>query len=313
MKKPITVVFVGGKDRGYECIRMLYDRKETLLHIFCMPEDEHEKVKYLPKIVGFAKAKHIPITVTKSINNANAYATIKALQPDIILVMGWRTIIPKDILTIPKYGVAGAHESLLPAYRGFAPINWAVINGEKYTGVTLFYLDEGIDSGDIIAQRKIPIGPEETAWEIYQKATRVSLLLVGSYLTGLKQHTVKRKKQNEKRATYTVARVPGDGLIPWSWNTKRISNFIRALSFPFPGAFTYYRNRKIIIQKARPFRNPPRYIGGIPGRVAMIGKGYVNVITGDGLLSIRKIETPEGQVVDASVYITSIKGTLKDE
>lgn len=312
MKQDLRIVFVGGRDRGYETLKMLHSKKFTPLHIFCMPEDEHEKIKFHPKIAQFAKNNKLPITLTKSLRNQEAYSIINNIKPNLIIVMGWRTIIPKNILSIPKYGVIGAHESLLPKYRGFAPINWAVINGEKLTGVTLFYFEEGMDSGDIIAQHKILIGKLDTANDIYQKTKKASLQLLDYYLIDLEKGVVKRKKQNQIAATYTVARVPADGLINWNWSSDKIYNLIRGLSFPYPGAFTYYNNQKIVIQKALILKDPPVYIGRIPGRIAYIGDGFVNVITGDSVLSILEIETNDGKIVKANTILNSIKGTLKN-
>lgn len=312
MKRDLKIIFVGGRDRGYECIQLLHKRKENLAHIFCMPEDEHEKMKFSSKIVQFAKDKNIPITITKSIKNTEALNIIKDINPDLIIVMGWRTIIPKEIMLIPKYGAIGAHESLLPKYRGFAPVNWVVINGEKKTGVTLFHLDQGIDSGDIIDQKVIPIRQSDTAWDIYKKTAKISIELLENYLKNFPSINSKRKKQNHDDATYTVARTPEDGLISWHWDSERIYNLIRGLSSPYPGTFTFYKNQKIIIQKASLLPQPLNFVGRIPGRIASIGNGFVDVITGDSLLRVEEIETPEGKIVKANAILTSIKGTLRN-
>lgn len=312
MKKDLKIVFIGGRDRGFECIQMLTKQKYIISHIFCLQEDEHEKIKFFPTIVSYAQKNKIPLTLTKSVKNTKALQIVNKLNPDLIIAMGWRTLIPSELLSTPKYGAVGAHESLLPKYRGFAPVNWAVINGEKKTGVTLFQLANGVDSGDIIDQKIVPIGKNDTAWEIYQQTAKASLELVDTYLKNLQKGFIKTKKQNHKLATYTVARIPEDGLISWTWNTQRIYNLIRGLSYPYPGAFTYYNNKKIIIQKASLLPTPPVYVGRIPGRIAAIGEGYVHVVTGDSLLSLLEVETPEGEKVKANTIFTSIKGTLKN-
>lgn len=312
MRRKLKVVFVGGRDRGYECIKMLYKKGQSILHIFCMQEDDHERIKFYPEIVEFAKIKKIPLTLTKSIKRASAYSIIKKVNPDIIIVMGWRTMIPEKIRLIPQYGMVGAHESLLPQYRGFAPINWTVINGEKETGVTLFHLEKGVDSGDIIDQQIIKIGPRDTAWDIYKKTKELSVRMLENYLADFDNKNKRRKKQKHNNATYTVARTPDDGLISWDWSSKKIYNLIRGLSSPYPGAFTFYNHQKIIIQKASLLSNPPNFIGRIPGRIASIGNGYVDVITGDSTIRIEEIESSDGKRIKASSLIISIKGTLKE-
>ncbi|MEK7616888.1 MAG: methionyl-tRNA formyltransferase [Patescibacteria group bacterium] len=309
MQKDENIVFIGGRDRGLKCIKALIEKGEKLPYIFCLEEDDHEKEKYSKQIVALAKKHSIPVKVTKTIKSVTDINLLKNLKPLLIIVMGWRTIIPSEVLKIPKRGVVAVHESLLPKYRGFAPINWAIINGEKMSGVTLFYLDEGIDSGDIIAQRKIPIGSTDTGFTLYQKTKTASVEILIDYLEDIKRGSASRIKQNEKEATYTCFRTPDDGEIFWTRPAKDIYNLIRALSDPYPGAFTIYEGRKIIIQKASFTDSPRNFVGRIPGRVVAVGQGWVEVLTGDGSLKIEEIEV-EGKKLPASKIFSSIKGTL---
>lgn len=311
MQKSFGIVFIGGRDRGLECLQALIERDERILHIFCLKEDEHERVKYYLKIRSLAKDKNIPFTLTTTVKNAESVDKIRKLHPALIIVMGWRTIIPKEILDIPTKKTVAVHESLLPQYRGFAPINWAIINGETQTGVTLFFLDDGVDTGNIIDQIKIPIGKNETALETYQKTKKFSIDILLKNLDDLKTDKVNSKKQNDHLASYCCTRTPEDGMINWHWDSLKIYNTIRALSDPYPGAFSLYRNKKIIIQQARIPTKQKNYVGRIPGRIVKLNQDSIEVLTGNGMLEIVEIETANGIRINAGKYFKSIKESFE--
>lgn len=171
-------------------------------------------------------------------------------QPDLLLVLGWYYIIPREVRERAPLGCAGIHASLLPKYRGGAPIPWAIINGETTTGVTFFYMGDGIDDGDIITQKEFPIEGVDNCATLYEKATQASVQMLRQYLPQIANGTAPRIPQDHSQATYFPLRKPEDGLIDWSWDAKRIRNFIRAQTKPYPGAFTYIKNKKVIIWDA---------------------------------------------------------------
>ncbi|MBI4058781.1 methionyl-tRNA formyltransferase [Candidatus Microgenomates bacterium] len=304
------LVFIGGRDRGLECLQELLRKGINISYIFCMPEDPHEREKYCDDIKTLADQNHIPIKITKFVRSEEDKNLLKEVRPDLIVVMGWRTIIPREIYEIPKYKSVAVHESYLPKYRGFAPVNWVVINGEKSTGVSLFYLAEGMDSGDLVDQIKVPIGINDTAIDVYRKTKTASIKVLIRNLSKLLNGTPRRKKQNEKLATYTCARIPDDGRIDWNLPTLKIYNLIRALSDPYPGAFTTYEDKKIIIQKAELVKSPLNYAGRICGRIVAINDLGVDVLTKDSILRIKEIETVAGERLPARQILKSIKGTL---
>ncbi len=304
------IMFIGGRDRGLECITALINSGEKLAYIYCLKEDDHEIEKFSPEIESLAKHNKIPITVTKSVKSPEKIEQIREINPDLIVVMGWRTIIPNEVLEVPRFGTVAAHEALLPKYRGFAPINWAIINGERKTGVTLFYLDDGMDSGDIVGQKRILIDQNETAQQIYLKTTKASIELLMENLDALKKGSAPRTKQDNSKATYTCARTPEDGEISWKEASLRIHNLIRALANPYPGAYTTYNGSRLTVQKTEIVEKPWKYIGTIPGRIVSIGDGWVIAQTGDGVIKIHDIETEPGKLIKASDYLNSVKGTL---
>ena len=172
---------------------------------------------------------------------------MKRLKPDLIFCIGWPQVIGKEILGIPSCSCIGIHPTLLPERRGGAPINWCLIDGLSKSGVTLFYFDEGIDSGDIIAQQEFEITLEDTAKTVLDKVANISVELIKEYYPFLEKGDALRISQDNTRATYTRRRRPEDGVIDWRKTSLSIYNWIRALTLPFPGAFTFWNGRKIII------------------------------------------------------------------
>lgn len=309
MEKGKPIFFIGGRLRGYLLINYLVKNRENLTGAIIMKEDRHETEKYFDKIVKFLRKNQIPYLTANSVSKEKYKNFIKEKKPNITIVMGWRTILSEDIINLPKFGTVAVHESLLPKYRGFAPINWAIINGEKSTGVTLFYLDKKIDNGDIIDQETIKIEKNETAYDVYKKTSEGSLNLLKKNLKRIIKGHVKGRRQDEKFATYTCMRLPEDGQINWNNKAENIYNLIRGLSYPYPGAFTFLNGKKLIIWKAS-IPTKKTYVGKIPGRVTQIISGLgVEVLTGDSTIVIEDIEF-EGKKTNAAELVKSIRTTL---
>lgn len=301
-------IFVGGKEKGLLALKQLLKMKANIVYAYILKEDDHEPDKFSPQMVELCEKQKIPFSLTKSIKKE--YDNIKKLNPDLIIVYQWRSLIPKDILELPKRGCICVHEALLPKYRGFAPVNWAVINGETTTGVTLSYLNEGTDTGDIITQRKIKIGPNDTAYNIYKKAVKVSISLLKKYHQDILEGKAPRKKQDETNATYGCPRTPDDGKINWEGSSTSVYNLIRGLSYPYPGAYCFYNGDKVVIQKA----SLPRqkiWIGNIPGRIIeRLSNGFVEVLCGTGSILIEEIEI-DGEKIKPTEMWKSIRDREK--
>ena len=253
----MKIVFFVATELGYKCCRLIIENKlAEVCGIFTIPKEF--KISYSDKPVSninfadlhiFEKKFGIPVKDVsgKMIDHKKEIA---ALKPDLILVIGWYYMVPKQIRELAPLGCAGMHASLLPKYRGGAPLVWAMINGETKTGLSFFYLDEGTDTGDIIAQQEIEIKDDDHIKEVLLKVNDAALRILKTYIPMLANGSASRNKQNEDEATYFPQRKPEDGEIDWNRSPVEIYNFIRAQSKPYPGAFTKINGKKITIWNA---------------------------------------------------------------
>ncbi|HRY50722.1 MAG TPA: formyltransferase family protein [Candidatus Paceibacterota bacterium] len=203
---------------------------------------------------SICEREEIPLRIVDSCDGGHKLSDykdeIRALRPDVILTMGWYYMVPRSIRELARWGAWGIHASLLPAYAGGAPLVWAIIEGQEQTGVTLFRFDDGVDDGDIIAQRAFPIHKEDTIREVYRRATTASKSLLVRALKALPNVTF--CSQDKSKIKVYPQRKPQDGEIDLKWDADRMYNFIRAQSSPYPGAFIRTaEGRKLIIEKAR--------------------------------------------------------------
>ena len=175
---------------------------------------------------------------------------IAELAPDFILAIGWYHMIPGSILSLPPKGVAGIHASLLPKFRGNAPLVWAMIEGVKITGVSFFYFGEGVDEGDLIGQRSFAIEEDDDIADLLAKTERASVDVLLENYEAVADGSVNVTPQDHSQATTYPARKPADGEIDWSWPVDRIRNFIRAQTRPYPGAFTVIDGKKVTVWDA---------------------------------------------------------------
>ena len=234
------------------------------------------------------------------------------VDADLLLAVSWRYIVPPSVYSRPRLGAYLFHDSYLPELRGFAPTVWAMINGESSTGVTLLRMAEGVDEGDIVEQRRVPIGDDDTIAEVMERVTGTYVDLLRANFSALLRGSVAATPQDHSRATYGCRRLPSDARIDWRASSRTILNLIRASTFPYPGAFTTLDGKRLTIWSASP--PPPdqrRYAGRVPGRViGRIGNG-VGVLTGDGTVVVTEVQIEGGQRAPAGEILTSLSITLE--
>src|SRR5574344_1507723 len=219
-------------------------------------------------VAALAAQKGLPVFSPADINHPLIVAKIRALAPDIIFSFYYRSMVGKDILAIPRLGCLNLHGSLLPAYRGRVPINWALVNGEKKTGVTLHFMTEKPDAGDIVAQREIAISADDTARTLHEKAAAAAQVLLDAALPGIVAGRIPRKPQDSSKATYFHGRKPEDGVIDWARKPEEIRNLVRAVTLPYPGAFTFFASKKYFIWQVSAVKHAAA--GARPGTILSV-------------------------------------------
>ena len=292
MKK---TVFIGSVFSSKVALETLIDNNVAIDLVCSLDEEASKNVSDYFPIHNIAIKNNIPYIKFKKINSAEVINKIKEIKPDFIFVIGLSQIISKDILdTAAEYSI-GFHPTPLPKYRGRAAIPWQIILGVKNSKVTLFKLDQGMDSGDIICQYPYYINESDYAMDVYAKICDAMRNALIKCIPDIYNGSVKFKKQNNNEATYLLIRRPEDGRIDWKLSGKKIETLIRAASRPYPGAFSFYNGNKVIFWKARIEKNN-MYIG-IPGQIAWINnKNEIAIITKDSLLVVYEYEIQGSEI-----------------
>lgn len=290
--RPAIIVFAY-HDVGCACLGALIDRRENIVAVFTHEDNPNEEI-WFGSVADLARRHGIPVHTPPSVNTPDWKARIRAMAPDIIFSFYYRNMISEEILAIPSLGAFNMHGSLLPKYRGRVPINWAVLNGERETGVTLHYMVKRADAGDIVDREAVPIGHDDTALDVFRKATAAARTVLERRIDGIRAGTAPRVKQDESQATYFGGRKPEDGRIDWTVDAEKIYNLIRAVTHPYPGAFTETDGRKLFIWRARPVSGA----GGRPGEV--ISTDPLRVAAGSGALEIIRCQREGAPEEDAS-------------
>jgi methionyl-tRNA formyltransferase len=258
-------------------------------------------------VVSLAQKAGIPIFTDTS--QQQIRSLLLKFQPDCVVVSSYNQILPLNLIELSTF--INVHYSPLPHYRGRANVNWAIINDETSGAITIHKISPGLDEGNILFQQLITIGFDDTVATIYDKLNKIQEQHLGD--TVVKAfHGYEGIPQNNAEASYCCTRLPEDGEINWSISTRSIDCFIRALVSPFPGSYTYFQGKKLLVWRAKSVDNPPNYVGRIPGRVIGRSKteGFVDVLTGDGVLRIFEVQFEGEEKTAAANIIKSVKSTL---
>ena len=248
--KEVKILFMGTAEFGIPTLKVLNDNfnLDTIITNYDKPSGRGLKIKFSP-VKNFAISNNIKYLQPKNLKDQRFINKITSINPDIIVVVAFR-MIPKSIWKIPKYGTINLHASLLPNYRGSAPINWVIINNENFTGVTTFFIDDKIDTGDVLLQEKIKVDKKINAGELHDKLKVIGAIIVKKTIKEILNNTLIKKKQKQDGNYKTAYKLDKENIkIDWDQNSLEIHNKIRGLS-PFPGARTSLINYKGDIKKA---------------------------------------------------------------
>jgi methionyl-tRNA formyltransferase len=283
---------------------------DAALTVFSFREEAHEP-PFMDGIREAALARGGAFHETKNVGGERWREFWATTPVDLMLAVSWRYMIPETVYGRARLGAFVFHDSLLPAYRGFAPTVWAILNGEEHTGVTMFEIAEEVDSGDIVAQQRVPIGADDTIAGVMERVTQAYVGVLETTLPRLLDGTAPRSPQDQTQATYTCRRLPEDNAIDWTQPTQRVYNLIRAVTAPYSGAFTTLNGQPLRVWSARRLADFPPYVGRVPGRIVEVryGEGSI-ILTGDGALLLTQVQLEGGEVVRADDILNKTSLTL---
>lgn len=277
----MRVVFLGSQEIGARCLEVVLRHGHQVVGVGTDRPASHEN--WADDVTRVVEQHGLRLLRGRRFRTAKAIAELRTLSPDIVLVIGWRWLLPAEVLSLPPKGCLGIHGSLLPRLRGFAPVNWALLRDEPRTGPSLFYFDEGTDTGDLVGQRAFPITDEDDAGTVRRRLVEASVGLLEEHLPGLAAGTAPRVPQPTEGATFGPKRTPEDGNIDWELDARRVFNWVRGLTRPYPGAFTRLTGRRVHVWKVRPLEGP----GPGPGCVGNASSSAPPVVgTGAGRVQL---------------------------
>jgi len=290
------LVVLAYQEIGYVCLESLLTAGAAVDLVLTHSDESSEKV-WFRSVAGLAEAAGRRVLRPDDVNSADVVAMIREMNPDFIFSFYYRQVLSPEILALARRGAYNVHGSLLPRYRGRAPANWVLIHGETETGLTLHRMVAKVDAGPIVAQVVVPIDESDNIATLYAKMAPAAARLMAGVWPALAAGQAKETPQDERQASYFGRRRPDDGLIDWRKPAKTIFDLCRAVTHPFPGAFTYYQGRKLYIwsadyEKTAATIEPPGLVLGPPA-----SKG-LPVACGQGRLWIRTAQWEDGPECD---------------
>jgi methionyl-tRNA formyltransferase len=248
----MRVVFLGTPEFAVPSLNALVSSGHQVVGVFTQPDRPKGRGNQFAAspVKTAAKAAGLTIHQPERIRRPEIVELVQSLAPELMVVVGYGQIIPQTMIDLPKHGILNVHGSLLPKYRGAAPIQWAIANGETKTGVTIMQIDAGLDTGDMLLKASVPIGADETAPELSARLAPLGADLLIQVLEQIATQSIRREKQNEAEATYAPALKKEDGLINWSHPAREIYNRLRGFA-PWPGAYTRFRGQQLLVLRAR--------------------------------------------------------------
>ncbi len=318
----MRIVWIGCHEEGIPAFQEVLSRERSIDAFLTLNETAFQKKSAgSRKYLKLCKEHQISYYEVDTIKGDKAYEIIKSKAPDLLVVLGWSEILPQRLLEIPTIGTIGTHAALLPHNRGSAPINWALIHGEEITGNTMMWLSTEVDAGNIIDQMEFPITIYDTCRTLYQKVAETNREMLLRLLENLeKGEKPASQVQILNEEQILPRRRPKDGLINWRQSGLNIYNFIRALTKPYPGAFTYLRGKRWILWEAVLLPVDSAKNGLEPGEIVpkvygmdTRGSGFL-VGTLDQMLLITEVEDEEGNIFrGADLNSLDLRGVLVNE
>ncbi len=302
MNQPkLNVVFMGTPDFAVPSLMALHESRYQVQLVVTQPDRPKGRGR---KVIASAIKQqalelNLPVWQPKRVLKEDAAAAMEGVRPDFLVVVAFGQILNKSLLEWPRYGAVNVHGSLLPKYRGAAPIQWAMINGEKEVGVTTMLMDQGVDTGDMLLQAKTPIRADDTAQSLHDRLADIGANLLIQTLDELSTESLKPIPQDKALATFAPMLSKKEGEIDWRQSAETIVHRIQAMT-PWPGAFTFYEEQRLNIYAAKAVSQST---DSLPGTVIPAFDGELKVATGSGILVIKMLQRSSGKRLKTADFL----------
>jgi methionyl-tRNA formyltransferase len=299
----MKIIFMGTPEFAVPSLKALIESDHDVVAVVAQPDKPKGRGRKLapPPTKAFAEQHNIPVLQPEKVRTQEFLSQLQNLSPDLICVTAYGKILPKNILELPRCGCVNVHASLLPKYRGAAPINWAIVRGETQSGITTMLMDEGMDTGDILLKKEIQIQDEDDAGTLSEKLSQLGAELLLETISQLQEGKLDPAKQDESLATYAPMLKKSDGEIKWDKPASELWNLIRGMN-PWPGTFTTLGNKSLKIFKAKLVDGE-----GSPSEVLESDPGVLRVSTGEGALEISELQLEGGKRLDTKSFLAGRK------
>jgi methionyl-tRNA formyltransferase len=301
----MRIIFMGTPEFACPTLKALIERGEQVVAVVTQPDRPKGRGQQTlaPPVKLLALEHGIPVLQPVKVRHPDAIEEIRALKPDLIVVVAFGQILPKALLEIPTRGCINVHASLLPRYRGAAPLNWCIINGETETGVTTMMMDVGLDTGDMLLKRTTPIDPDEDTSSLHNRLSGIGAELLAETLDLAAQGLLVPEKQDDTLTCYAPMLKKEDGLIDWGKDAPGIKNLVRGMT-PWPGAFTYLEDKLIKVYRVQSASG-----SGSPGEVLAAGRDGIEVACGEGSVLIHELQLEGKKRLPAAEFLAGCKLT----
>ncbi len=299
----MRIIFMGTPEFACPTLKTLIERGEQVVAVVTQPDRPKGRGQQtLPPPVKTLALKHgIPVMQPLKVRHPDAIEEIRALKPDLIVVVAFGQILPKALLEIPRSGCVNVHASLLPRYRGAAPLNWCIINGETETGVTTMMMDVGLDTGDMLLKAVTPIDPDEDTSSLHDRLSQLGAELLAETIERLAAGGVAPEKQDDALTCYAPMLKKEDGLIEWGKDAASIKNLVRGMT-PWPGAYSHIDEKLLKV-----FRVQVGSGAGRPGEIIAAGRDGIEVACGEGSVVIYELQLEGKKRLPAAEFLAGCK------
>ncbi|MGM0593166.1 MAG: methionyl-tRNA formyltransferase [Pseudomonadota bacterium] len=304
MSQPLNIVYAGTPEFAATALQALIDSPHHLIAVYTQPDrpaGRGRKLKASP-VKALAQAHNIAVHQPESLKDPQEQAKLAALKPDVMIVAAYGLLLPEAVLQIPPMGCLNIHASLLPRWRGAAPIQRAILAGDRETGITIMQMDAGLDTGDMLYKLTTPIEPSDTAQTLHDRLAELGARAIVDALTGLQEGRLRAEKQDESQANYAKKLQKSEATIDWHQPAAQIARQVAAFN-PWPVAQTPFGDQVLRLWEAHPIEGDATPVG----RVLAAGKAGIDVACGEGVLRITTLQRPGGKPQRAADFLNAVK------